>query len=365
MDYAQRGFWMAKDKGVSSLKVAGTYIGTVVGAGFASGQEILQFFVCFGYKGLIGLLVVTVSFMILGYMVMELGSKIHAESHLDIVEAVSGKILSKFSDVLISFFLFGTLSAMFAGSGALISQQFGLHPVIGGLIMATLSVLTVMSGFNGTITSISVVVPFLLAAAVGVGVFSLFKESERANINLFIPNMKLLRNWLWSAILYTSYNTVISFSILGPLGARAVNRRAIRCGAVLGGLGLGTGACALFFAIRHHFARASSLEVPMLYIAGRLSPAIQVIYGVVLLAEIYTTAVGNLYGFSARMSASGRADSRLVILVSALCAFLVSLLGFSNLVRYLYPSVGYAGIIILTGLVLNRKNPKHLDKNCG
>lgn len=30
-------------KGISMFKVAATYIGTVVGAGFASGQEMLQF----------------------------------------------------------------------------------------------------------------------------------------------------------------------------------------------------------------------------------------------------------------------------------------------------------------------------------
>jgi uncharacterized membrane protein YkvI len=35
-------------KSVSTLKVAATYIGTVVGAGFATGQELLQFFSKFG-----------------------------------------------------------------------------------------------------------------------------------------------------------------------------------------------------------------------------------------------------------------------------------------------------------------------------
>ena len=33
-----------ENKKVTILKVAATYIGTVVGAGFASGQETLQFF---------------------------------------------------------------------------------------------------------------------------------------------------------------------------------------------------------------------------------------------------------------------------------------------------------------------------------
>ncbi|NLW02120.1 MAG: hypothetical protein GX027_02505 [Clostridiaceae bacterium] len=347
---------MASKKGVSALRVAGTYIGTVVGAGFASGQEVLQFFVCFGNAGIAGLLVVTVLFMVLGFMVMETGNRVHAESHLDIVEATSGRILSVFSDVIISFFLFGTLSAMFAGSGALISQRFGLHPFSGGLLMAVLTTLTVLSGFNGTINSISLVVPFLLVSAVGTGILSLFIEPEKTALRSFAPNTGFLRNWFWSAILYTSYNTVISFSILGPLGARAKNRKAILYGAILGGLGLGIGAFALFFSIRHHFTKAAGMEVPMIYIAGRVSPAAGIIYGIVLLAEIYTTAVGNLYGLSARISASVPWNSRDITVISALCAFLISLLGFSNLVRYLYPSVGYAGIITLTSLVINRKN---------
>ena len=39
------------NKSISTFKVAATYIGTVVGAGFASGQETLQFFAVFGVRG--------------------------------------------------------------------------------------------------------------------------------------------------------------------------------------------------------------------------------------------------------------------------------------------------------------------------
>lgn len=356
VDHCLEGTEMPRKNDVSALRIAGTYIGTVVGAGFASGQEVLQFFACFGYAGLMGLLVVTVLFILFGYMIMELGSRIHASSHLDIIRATSGRILGTFSDAMISIFLFGTLSAMFAGAGALMSQQFGLHPLIGGFLMAALAILTVLSGFNGTINSISFVVPFLLITAVGVGIASLFTEPEKNTVGSFAPNIRFLRNWLWSAILYVSYNTVTSIAILGPLGARAKSRKAIICGAVLGGLGLGVGAAAMFFSLRHHLGAVSSLEVPMIRIAARVSPVFQIIYGIVLLAEIYTTAVSNLYGFSARMTAPGRSDARYVVIISALCAFLTGLLGFSNMVRYLYPSVGYAGIITLTMLVINRKN---------
>jgi uncharacterized membrane protein YkvI len=37
-----------------NLQVAAAYVGTAIGAGFASGQEIMQFFVRFGHKGIWG-----------------------------------------------------------------------------------------------------------------------------------------------------------------------------------------------------------------------------------------------------------------------------------------------------------------------
>ncbi len=51
-----------KKKDIGIFKIAATYIGTIVGAGFASGQEVLQFFGVFGIKGLWGLLLATALF---------------------------------------------------------------------------------------------------------------------------------------------------------------------------------------------------------------------------------------------------------------------------------------------------------------
>ena len=74
-----------REKGVSTLKIAGTYIGTVVGAGFATGQEVLQFFTRFGIRGLTGIIITTVLF-IFGFIIMNLGNILHAKSHLEIIQ---------------------------------------------------------------------------------------------------------------------------------------------------------------------------------------------------------------------------------------------------------------------------------------
>ncbi|NMA66338.1 MAG: hypothetical protein GX957_08895 [Clostridiaceae bacterium] len=339
-------------KKITTMKVAGTYIGTIVGAGFASGQEILQFFVSFGKMGFIGLFVITLLFIFFGYIVMDLGNKLKVQNHLPIVRKTGGRILGTFSDIVITFFLFGALTAMIAGSGAIFAQEFNLHPLIGSLFMSLISIITVMGGFSGTINSISYVVPFLLLSAIGVSIASIFLSPANYCFKEF-PRSGILRNWLWSSILYVSYNSVTAISILGPLGYNVGDKKIIRKGAILGGLGLGIGATAIFISLYVNSNTIHNLEVPMLFVAGRISPFVKIFYSIILLAEIYTTAVSHLYGFSSRLCTNEK-NKPLIIISSTVIAFVLSLAGFSNLVRYLYPIIGYCGVITLMGLIYHR-----------
>lgn len=50
----------------TTFQVAATYVGAVMGAGFASGQEIQQFFTRFGRWGLVGIVVSALLFLSLG-----------------------------------------------------------------------------------------------------------------------------------------------------------------------------------------------------------------------------------------------------------------------------------------------------------
>ena len=79
-----------------TLKLAATYIGTVVGAGFASGQEVLHFFVSFGIKGFSGLMIATVLFIVFGYISMIAGYELKARSHLRIIMHAGGKCLDHY-----------------------------------------------------------------------------------------------------------------------------------------------------------------------------------------------------------------------------------------------------------------------------
>src|SRR5690606_19757774 len=108
------------------LRIAGTYVGTVVGAGFASGQEILRFFTAYAGWAWAGLAVAGLLLALFAAAVMRVGAATGADSHREVMRAVGGPWLGAFSDWAITLFLFAGAGVMMAGSGAIFREQWGL-----------------------------------------------------------------------------------------------------------------------------------------------------------------------------------------------------------------------------------------------
>lgn len=345
---------------ISIFAVAATYIGTVVGAGFASGQEVLQFFGYHGVLGFLGLMISIFMFIVYGYIILTLGNRLNASSHRKVIMEAGGPVFGRIIDWIIIFFLFGALTAMIAGTGAIFKEQFGLPSALGGIVMAILSVFTVLMGIAGVISAISFVVPLLFLGVLVVSVLSIFYSPDIAVISsTFMPFKAAVHNFLMSGIIYASYNLVMSVAILAPLGREVKTKSCLKWGAILGGTGLGVGAFLILCAILTNMPEASNYQIPMLYIAGRFSNLLKLIYSFILIAEIYTTAVGNLYGFIARLTDVGSIKYKVYTIVTGGVSLIVSRFGFSKLVHYLYPVAGYAGIIMLLGLtygILKKNN---------
>ena len=340
-----------KQKGVSGIKIAMVYVGTVVGAGFATGQEILQFFVRFGIGGLWGILLSTVLFALYGIFIMQLGMALSARSHLEVIRGIGGMTFGVVMDALIMLSLFGAVTAMFAGSGALFAQQFRVPAALGSGMMAILTAATVMRGLHGVINAISAVVPFLLASVLGISIYALLAAPPDLQAGLEVSGSGLMGNWLWAAILYASYNILMSAAVLAPLGDAASDQRAVFRGGALGGILLGATSLLIYLALSASSAETRGLEVPLLHLAGRIGPLAGAIFSAVLLAEIYTTAVGSLYGFSARLAGERVLSPAAKVIALTALAFFASLLGFTNLVRTFYPLQGYGGILFLLAIL--------------
>src|SRR5690625_7053105 len=90
-----------------SVKIASAFVGVIVGAGFAAGQEILKYFTSFGYLGIIGVFVSTALFSYLGMNLTVIGSRLQTTSHKEAIYKICGKWLGFVVDAILVFTLFG------------------------------------------------------------------------------------------------------------------------------------------------------------------------------------------------------------------------------------------------------------------
>lgn len=353
---------MDRRRGYSIFKIAAAYIGTVVGAGFASGQEVLQFFGYFGFWGLIGLGLATVLFVLFGYAFLAVSHELEARSYLPVLHLVGGPWLGRAVDGIATFFLFGALAVMAAGAGAIFREEYHLSPLLGSMLLIGFTLITVLLGINRVITSISFISPLLVATVLGVSILTIFRNPSSLLSHLFWSDLPkaVAPSWLLAAILYTSYNLVLAIAVLAPLGALSRSPN-LWPGALLGGTGLGLGALAILLALLTTVPQVTAWEVPMLHIAANLSPKTRIFYSAILLAEIYTTAVSSLYGFTARLADPESKKFSYLAALASLVALVASQLGFSRLVATLFPLVGYGGFLLLGALAKHALRRRFLE----
>lgn len=336
----------------SVFKVAVLYAGAVVGAGFASGQEILQFFIVFGSSGLWGAILAAALFCYLGGLVMFLAVSIGSTNYRDLYRVMLGSAPGRVMDCLSLFMLPGGVVVMLAGGGAVYSEHLGLPQALGTLLTALFTAGVVIMGLKGVISANALLVPLKMAAIVVICLLALVfaqpgEESHRA-ISGAAGGTRI--NWAWSAVLYVSYNMVVPVAVLSSLG-RTVSLRAGVAGGMLGGLVLGAAAGLIVIAGLKFYPGITGYEVPLLYIAGSLGSGLKVVLGVLVWVAILTTAIADTHGFASRFAESRSLKYKAAGTALVLLALPLSTLKFSLLVKVLYPLFGYAGLILLAALL--------------
>ena len=84
------------------FEIAAVFIGTVVGAGLASGKEITQFFTSFGLKSFLGILFCGVFYVIMGSIIAKISIKYSLNSYSDVLKIISPKFVSEFENKIMN-----------------------------------------------------------------------------------------------------------------------------------------------------------------------------------------------------------------------------------------------------------------------
>ena len=164
------------------MKFAGAYVACAIGSGFATGQEILQFFSGHGLASIAGTLVTTVLFSWCGGMFMKHGYEKQLQEPSEIMGFYFGSKLAKFFEILFQLFLYGVYVVMIAGAGATMAEYFGLSPMVGCVAMALVAFVTVILGLTKVTDILGSLGTVLIVFALGIGLYSFLSNMEGLSI---------------------------------------------------------------------------------------------------------------------------------------------------------------------------------------
>lgn len=339
-----------KEKKIGIFHIGFLYTGTIVGAGFASGREIWQFFGIFGKSGILGLLLTGSIFIFIGIICTEISLALKTDNIVDVVapfKSVKMRMLIEYSMAMI---LVLAIVNMSSAAGALINQEFGFHQALGGGILVILVVLTVIGGFERVSHIFQMLMPILIISMIAVSFLVIIKKFPNID-NLKSFHTPIYNNWLISSCMYFSYNMVSAIPIISSGTRRAKNKKKAIWGATLGGFILFFIATLLFLAMATNQKLSEESGLPMLAISKELSSLANILYGLVLAFAIYSSATGNFYGFRQKLKNDENRNKKIVFF--GIGGFIIGLAGFKNIVAYMLPLVGICGFFNVIFLIMN------------
>lgn len=346
-----------------AIKIGFAYVGIVVGAGFSTGQEVMQFFSQYGLWAYVGVILSGLILGFIGRQVAKIGSAFDATNHESTLTYLFGNGLGKVVDYLLVFFLFGISVTMIAGAGSTFEESFNIPTWLGSLIMVGIIFITLLMDFEKIVRALGVVTPFLIILVVIIAAYYLFN----GDIGLNQVNDVVENDSPWLAILYgINYGGLafaVGFSTVVAIGGDASGKLVSGAGALFGGVVYMVVLALINFALQSEYPAIKDASIPTLSLANSIHPWIAIILSVIMLAVMYNTILGLMYSFASRFTEPYSKKYHIFIIVMVLAAYVLSFVGFDGLVDKLYPIMGYVGLIVVIGVLIKYYLRKRKNKN--
>lgn len=325
------------------FQVAFTYIGTIVGAGFATGKEILLFFTQYGWVATLTIGASTALFVWLGIKLMLLASEIGAESYEDLNKELFGPRIGEWISLFTLIVLFGVTSVMLAGAGSLFREHLGYPNQAGLFLTLLITYIALHKGMDAILAVNSVVVPVMLLFT-GAIVWATMGQPGSGNWLVLEGGQPWHRTW-FSPVQYTAFNLAMAQAVIVPVGRTIKDKQILLWGGLLGGLGIGGLLLACHYALSAQMPGVIRFDIPMGHLIQPLGQTVLLLYILVIFGEILTTFLSNVYGIALQLKQRTRYSVRTLIPLILAGCYAISQIGFSRLLELLYPLFGTISLI--------------------
>lgn len=329
-----------KTNASGAFRLACVYTGAVLGAGFASGQEIWRFFGRFGWWGFWGMCLTILFFAFVGCGMFLKIYRLALSSYSDFCVELFGKKSGKFFALFGNCYMGATFCVMLSGSGALFQQELNLPYFAGTFLMAVVCFIVFLFGIRGTVAANTILAPIMVAGMVSLGAYKLL-FGDRSVINALQELVCLSDNWLLSALVYISYNLISIPAVVCGMKKYMSGPASAIWGGLLGSIFIGLCGLSVYYVSLYPDIYFS--QMPALTFASFMGKHFKLFYGLTIYIAMLTTAISCGQGIL-NLAPEGKRLRYNLLLCGTCC--ILALVGFSNLVNYLYSFFGYVGLFI-------------------
>ena len=328
----------------------------LIGSGFATGQEIMQFFGAFGLSGILGVLIALVFLIYLCITFMRAGRELGLRKNEDVFRHYAGKIMGTFFAWYTMLLIIAVYAFMMSGAGATLHQYYGLPEIVGSAAMAVLTMMTLLLGLNRIIEVIAGIGPVIIIMTMFIAVATLINgDSSVSAGNDIIPTLELLKvssNWAFAGLLYVGLNILGLACFLPAVGTTLKNKKDITYSSFLGPILYSCGLILVSLALISQVTEVNGQMIPVMALASRVLPIYGAIFAIVIFFGIYSTATPLLWTVCARF-AEDKTPRYKILVVTLTCVgfFGGMILPFDKLLNLIYPTIGYAGITFLVFVI--------------
>ena len=105
------------------------------------------------------------------------------------------------------------------------------------------------------------------------------------------------------------------------------------------------------------------MAIPTLNLAKGIHPWLGLVLTVIMLAVMYNTILGLCYSFAARFTEPYSKKYHIFIIIMMVMAFILSFVGFADLINVLYKFMGIVGLFIVVAVLIKYYKRKKMMKS--
>lgn len=347
------------------LKISFIYISSILGAGFATGHELVTFFAVYSNIGIFTFLLSCVVVGLFASGVLYSIDKIKPISYSQLLRKIYGNKLGKFMELLNIMFMFVLFSAMLSGGGNVLASIFNHDSTknfqslehIHTIMFSIFIIFTLIICNDNLLKVNNILCPIILIGGIFIGCINI--PSNYFSSNYIYNNNFSNKNFIIyiipssiACIIYSSYNLITTIAILYTFSKRNINKMVIKYTGVVSGILIFLSGIFLLIALISNINLVYDKELPILFLVQN-NIYLKIIYETILLIAIFTTAISNGFALLDIFINKLNLSKKWIILIISILGVGFAMIGFSNIVDIVYPIFGYLGIFQVIVIILN------------